>query len=141
MEHRPVRVCAGETVEISIAYASDWATQGIGVFLDDITLPDGTSTSFESGLDGWAITGPPAGSAPNANNFIRTDAAGFPVGNAIATPHSLLLGSTGGRLDCRRTQRSDGPSARPPAGLGGVRHVRSLRAGSAPNAGPARLAH
>ena len=83
---------AGETVEISIAYASDWATQGIGVFIDDITLPDGTSTSFETGLDGWAITGPPAGSAPNVNNFIRTDASGFPVGNAIATPHSLLLG-------------------------------------------------
>ena len=83
---------AGETVEISIAYASDWATQGIGVFVDDITLPDGTSTSFETGLDGWAITGPPEGSAPNVNNFIRTDASGFPVGNAIATPHSLLLG-------------------------------------------------
>jgi Zinc carboxypeptidase len=83
---------AGETVEISIAYASDWATQGIGVFLDDIALPDGTSTSFEDGLGGWAITGPPPGSAPNANNFIRTDASGFPVGNAIATPHSLLLG-------------------------------------------------
>ena len=83
---------AGENVEISIAYASDWATQGIGVFVDDITLPDGTSTSFETGLDGWAITGPPEGSAPNVNNFIRTDASGFPVGNAIATPHSLLLG-------------------------------------------------
>ena len=83
---------AGETVEISIAYASDWATQGIGVFVDDITLPDGTSTSFETGLDGWAITGPPEGSAPNVNNFIRTDASGFPVGNAISTPHSLLLG-------------------------------------------------
>ena len=83
---------AGQTVEISIAYASDWATQGIGVFVDDITLPDGTSTSFETGLDGWAITGPPAGSAPNANNFIRTDASGFPVGNAISTPQSLLLG-------------------------------------------------
>ena len=66
--------------------------QGIGVFIDDITLPDGTSTSFETGLDGWAITGSPAGSAPNVNDFIRTDASGFPVGNAIATPHSLLLG-------------------------------------------------
>jgi hypothetical protein len=83
---------AGKTVEVSIAYASDWATQGLGVFLDDITLPDGTSTSFENGLDGWAVTGPPDGSAPNANNFVRTDASGFPVGNAIATPHSLLLG-------------------------------------------------
>jgi hypothetical protein len=83
---------AGETVEISIAYASDWAAQGIGVFIDDIALPDGTSTSFETGLDGWAITGSPEGSAANVNDFIRTDASGFPVGNAIATPHSLLLG-------------------------------------------------
>jgi hypothetical protein len=83
---------AGETVEISLAYASDWAVQGIGVFLDDITLPDGTSTSFETGLDGWTIAGPPEGSAPNVNNFTRTDASGFPVGNSISTPHSLLLG-------------------------------------------------
>ncbi len=83
---------AGETVEVSIAYASDWSAQGIGVFLDDFTLPDGTSTSFETGLDGWAITGPPEGSTANANNFTRTDASGFPVGNAISTPHSLLLG-------------------------------------------------
>ena len=83
---------AGETVEISIAYASDWSSQGIGVFVDDITLPDGTSTSFETGLDGWVIAGAPAGSAPNVNDFIQTDASGFPVGNAISTPHSLLLG-------------------------------------------------
>jgi zinc carboxypeptidase len=83
---------AGQNVEISIAYASDWATQGIGVFLDDVTLPDGTSTSFESGLDGWEVTGAPEGSASNANSWIQTDASGFPVGNAIATPNSLLLG-------------------------------------------------
>ena len=95
-------------------------SQGIGVFIDDITLPDGTSTSFETGLDGWAITGPPEGSAPNVNNFIRTDASGFPVGNAIATPHSLLLGFGLEGVSTRgRTQRSDGPGARPPAGLGG----------------------
>jgi hypothetical protein len=42
--------------------------------------------------DRFADRGPPPGSAPNVNNFIRTDASGFPVGNAIATPHSLLLG-------------------------------------------------
>jgi hypothetical protein len=83
---------AGESVEISIAYASDWAVQGIGVFIDDITLPDGTSTSFETDLDGWTVARPPEGSAPNVNEFVRTDASGFPVGNAISTPHSLLLG-------------------------------------------------
>ena len=62
------------------------------MFVDDVTLPDGTATSFETGLDGWTITGPPPGSGPNANNWIRTDATGFPVGAAIATPHSLLMG-------------------------------------------------
>jgi len=83
---------AGQTVEISIAYASDWAVQNLGVFLDDVTLPDGSSTSFETGLDGWTVTGPPEGSGPNANNWVRTDASGFPVGAAISTPRSLLLG-------------------------------------------------
>jgi hypothetical protein len=83
---------AGQTVEISIAYATDWAVQNLGVFLDDVTLPDGTSTSFETGLDGWQITGPPAGSGPNANNWVRTDAAGFPVGSSISTPDSILMG-------------------------------------------------
>jgi hypothetical protein len=83
---------AGGTVEISIAYASDWAVQNLGVFVDDVTLPDGTSTSFEAGLDGWTIAGPPAGSGPNANNWVNTDAAGFPVGASITTPSSLLMG-------------------------------------------------
>jgi hypothetical protein len=83
---------AGKTVEISIAYASDWAVQQLGVFLDDVTLPDGSSTSFEAGFDEWRVTGPPAGSGPNANNFIRTDATGFPVGSSISTPDSILMG-------------------------------------------------
>ena len=74
---------AGQTVEISIAYVSDWATQGLGVFIDDVTLPDGTSTSFETGLDGWTVSGPPEGSGANANNFEVTDAGGFPVGASI----------------------------------------------------------
>ena len=60
---------SGQTVEISIAYASDWSTQGLGVFLDDVALPDGTTTSFETGLDGWEVTGPPEGSTANPNNW------------------------------------------------------------------------
>lgn len=59
----------------------------------DIVLPDGTGTSFEGNdSGGWTITGPPAGSGPNANNWEFTDASGFPVGNSISTPHSLLFG-------------------------------------------------
>jgi Immune inhibitor A-like, MAM domain len=82
---------AGTTVEISIAYVSDWAVQNLGAFLDDITLPDGTSTSFETGLDGWT-PGQPATSGTNANNWVRADASGFPVGATISTPDSLLFG-------------------------------------------------
>jgi Zinc carboxypeptidase len=85
---------AGGQVEISIAYASDWATQGLGVFVDDIVVSTGEgSTSFE-GADtgGWQVTGPPAGSAPNVNNFVFTDATGFPEGAAISTEDTVLLG-------------------------------------------------
>jgi hypothetical protein len=83
---------AGKTVEISVAYISDWGTQNLGVFLDDFAWPGG-ETSFE-GTDtgGWQITGPPPGSGPNSNNFEITDAGGFPVGAAITTPKSLLMG-------------------------------------------------
>ena len=83
---------AGGTVEISIAYASDWACRASVSSSTTSRSPTGRARRSRAGLDGWAITGPPAGSAPNVNNFIRTDASGFPVGNAIATPHSLLLG-------------------------------------------------
>ena len=84
---------AGQQVEISISYTSDWATQGLGTFVDDITTTTGEgATSFETGMDGWAVTGPPAGSAPNPNNFIRTTAAGFPEAAVVATPNTLYMG-------------------------------------------------
>ena len=61
--------------------------------MDDVTLPDGSSTSFE-GADtgGWITSGPPPGSAPNLNNFVFTTATGFPEGASITTEDSLLLG-------------------------------------------------
>jgi hypothetical protein len=84
---------AGGSVDIRISYASDWATQGLGVFVDDVTLPDGSSTSFEGGdTGGWVVSGPPPGSAPNVNNFVFTTATGFPEGAAISTEDTLLLG-------------------------------------------------
>jgi hypothetical protein len=84
---------AGGQVEISIAYVSDWSTQGLGVFIDDIEVSTGEgSTSFETSLDGWTIPGQPAGSAANANDFIRTTPAGFPEGAVIATRDTLYMG-------------------------------------------------
>jgi hypothetical protein len=83
----------GRQVEVAIAYVSDWATQGLGAFVDDITVSTGEgSTSFEGGLDGWSMPAAPSGSATNANTWVRTDASGFPVGSSVATPSTLLMG-------------------------------------------------
>jgi hypothetical protein len=86
---------AGKQVEVSLSYASDWGTQGLGTFVDDVTLPDGSSTSFEDAADplgGWAISGPPPGSAANPNNWERTTAEGFPEGAVVATPQTVYMG-------------------------------------------------
>jgi hypothetical protein len=51
---------AGQQVEVSISYASDWSFQGLGVFVDDIEVSTGEGTTpFEAGLDGWSIPGAP----------------------------------------------------------------------------------
>jgi hypothetical protein len=87
---------AGKQVEVSIAYVSDWATQGLGDFVDDVAVSTGAgTTSFEDDgdvMDGWAVTGPPAGSAPNPNNFERLAAGGFKEGPVVATPDTLYFG-------------------------------------------------
>jgi hypothetical protein len=83
---------AGKQVEISISYVSDWSIQGLGAFVDDTSVSTGESTSFEDGLGGWAVTGPPAGSGPNANDWTRTTAGGFPEGAAVTTPWSIYFG-------------------------------------------------
>ena len=128
---------AGETVEISIAYASDWATQGIGVFLDDITLPRRHQHFVRVRPRRLGDHRAARGQRTQRQQLHPNRRSGLP--GRQRDRHAALAAArvrTGGRLDCRRTQRSDGPSARPPAGLGGVRHVRSLRAGSAPKRRP-----
>ena len=84
---------AGTQVEVSIAYVSDWSIQGLGTFVDDIVVSTGDgTTSFETGMDGWTVTGPPAGSPPNSNDFTRTNAGGFPEGAAITTEDTIYFG-------------------------------------------------
>ena len=65
---------AGKQVELSISYASDDIVNHGGLFVDDITLSSGPgSTSFEDDgdtMDGWTVAGAPAGSEPNANDWI-----------------------------------------------------------------------
>jgi len=83
---------AGKQVEVSISYASDWSSQGLGVFIDDIVVSTGEgSTSFENGLDGWT-PGQPSDSAPNANDFGVETAAGFPEAAVATTADTVYMG-------------------------------------------------
>jgi hypothetical protein len=91
--HVDLSAYAGKQVEVSIGYASDWATQGLGAFVDDIAVSTGEgSTSFETDTGGWEITGPPPGSAPNANNFTRLAAGSFPEAAVIDTNDTVYMG-------------------------------------------------
>jgi Zinc carboxypeptidase/Immune inhibitor A-like, MAM domain len=87
---------AGQQVEVSISYVSDWSVQGIGVFLDDVSvLVDGSNIdadpSFESGLGPWTPSGAPEGSAANANDWTRTQ-LGFEEGAAVTTEDTVYFG-------------------------------------------------
>jgi Zinc carboxypeptidase len=83
----------GGQVEVSLAYVSDWAVQGLGVFLDDIEVSTGEgSTDFETDLGGWTVTGPAEGSGPNPNNFVHITGAGFPEAAVVATDDTLYMG-------------------------------------------------
>ena len=86
---------AGQQVELSISYVSDWSTQGIGVFIDDTTVTvDGAvvaQTSFEEDLGGWTVAGPAEGSVDNSNDWVRTQ-LGFEEGAVVVTEDTVYAG-------------------------------------------------
>jgi len=71
----------GQEVTVSISYVSDWAVQGLGVWIDDIRIPGAALTDFESGPDGW-VEGDPTeiGSDVNPLDWILTTDVGFTEG-------------------------------------------------------------
>jgi len=86
---------AGKQVELSITYATDWGTEDVGVFVDDVRVTaDGApleSTSFETDLGGWTVAGPPEGSLPNSSDWIRTQ-LGFEEGPVVVTSDTVYTG-------------------------------------------------
>ncbi|MGH3306694.1 MAG: M14 family zinc carboxypeptidase [Nocardioides sp.] len=86
---------AGQQVEVSIAYASDWGTQGLGAFVDDATVlvdaAEQSTTSFETDLGGWTVSGAPPGSEPNNNDWQR-DQLAFEEGSVVVTDDTVFAG-------------------------------------------------
>ena len=75
---------AGQDVTVSISYASDWAVQGLGTWVDDLDAPTtevGADTGFEVDMGTWELGDPEdIGSAINALDWIRTEDVGFTEG-------------------------------------------------------------
>lgn len=81
---------AGQTVEIHISYASDWATQNLGVFVDDIEITGLPLEDFETGMGDWTVSMAPGSGA--FNNWERVTGAGFPEGPVMRTYDSVYFG-------------------------------------------------
>ena len=86
---------AGQQVEVSISYVTDPATGGVGAFVDDTEVVENGAVTEADGFEGatstWSVGGPPAGSAPNSENWrigerLVTEYA------ATATEDTLLAG-------------------------------------------------
>ena len=88
---------AGQQVEVSIVYVTDPATQGLGVFLDQVrATANGAeihATGFEDEtLGGWAVTPAPEGSGANTGDWERSQSLGLVDGPGVRTGHSILWG-------------------------------------------------
>ncbi|WP_053226018.1 M14 family metallopeptidase [Solirubrobacter soli] len=83
----------GKQVEVSITYAQDFASAGLGVFVDAVqVVKDGVvseSQGFENGLAPW-VAGPQPAGTENAATWVARGAVGFTEGPGIATDDTLL---------------------------------------------------
>jgi hypothetical protein len=103
----------GDQIEISISYASDWAVQGLGTFVDAIQLPGEPLESFETGLGAWTVPGPPEGSAANPNDWTRTQSVGFEEGAIVSeTPRRTEFTTLYAGFGLEAIQGATGPNSR-----------------------------
>ncbi|MDQ4038431.1 MAG: zinc carboxypeptidase, partial [Actinomycetota bacterium] len=86
---------AGQQVEITISYVTDFLFGGAGLIVDDTKLVTTAGVfeaeGFEEGLGAWQVLGAPAGSPENTVNFERTPGLGG-ITAAVATRDTVLFG-------------------------------------------------
>jgi murein tripeptide amidase MpaA len=89
---------AGQQVEVSIVFATDWGTLTVpGALVDDTAVTvDGNvvaETSFETDLGGWSVPGAhPAGPSTNVNDWIQSEEIPFEDAAVTKTEFGLLFG-------------------------------------------------
>jgi murein tripeptide amidase MpaA len=86
---------AGKKVDIRISVITDWGTLGLGAWVDDVRVSDGSTTldftDFEAGLNGWTIGPPPAGTDILIDGWVRRTEQ-FKEGGIVATDDTLYAG-------------------------------------------------
>src|SRR3954470_14717859 len=86
---------AGKKVDLRISVITDWGTLGLGVWVDDVKLTDGATVlefnDFETGLGGWTVGPPPAGTDVPTNGWERRTEE-FKEGGVVATDDTLYTG-------------------------------------------------
>jgi hypothetical protein len=86
---------AGKKIRVNITVATDPASLGLGVWVDDAKIVvDGATvdeTSFEDGLGDWAAGPPPAGTDSQENGWQSTGTS-FVEGGVVATADSVYTG-------------------------------------------------
>jgi hypothetical protein len=104
---------AGQEIEVSISYASDWAIQGLGAFVDSVQMPGEPVESFETGMGAWTVAGPPPGSAANPNDWVRTQSVGFEEGSIVSlTPRRADFTTLYAGFGLEAIQGATGPNSR-----------------------------
>jgi hypothetical protein len=94
---------AGKNVEIAVSVVSDAASQGLGTWVDELRVVDSADApinsadpSFESGIDGWTLPGPPgpAGAAgqSTATGWERAQSAPFIEAPIVTTNDTVYTG-------------------------------------------------
>ncbi|MCP3926143.1 MAG: zinc carboxypeptidase [Desulfobacterales bacterium] len=81
---------AGKTVELYITYASDWGSQNLGTFIDDIEVPGYPLQDFEQGLGDFSISSAEGSTA--LNNWKLIEGSDFIEGPVIRTKDSVYMG-------------------------------------------------
>ena len=74
---------------------TDWGTLGLGTWVDDVRVSNGSATleftDFETDLGGWTIGPPPAGTDVEINGWVRRTEQ-FKEGGVVATNDTLYTG-------------------------------------------------
>jgi Zinc carboxypeptidase/Immune inhibitor A peptidase M6 len=89
---------AGQQVEVSIVFATDWGTLAVpGALVDDTVVTANGSpvaqTDFETDLGGWSVPGAhPEGPSTNVNDWIQSERIPFEDAAVTQTDDTLYFG-------------------------------------------------